>query len=105
MRINRTDYADHVRYVNQACQKDKEKENRLGREADTSAQKDQITLSKASRDVRKLVETADQAEAADSGKVDRIRLALESGEYKVSPEELADAILYNISEQNDGGEK
>ncbi|WZL79451.1 flagellar biosynthesis anti-sigma factor FlgM [Eubacteriales bacterium mix99] len=105
MRINRADYADHVRYVNQACQKEKEKESRLGREADTSAQKDQITLSKTSRDVRKFVEMADQAETKDSGKVDRIRRALENGDYKVSPEELADAILYNISEQNGGGEK
>ncbi len=103
MRINRADYADHVRYVNQAYQK--EKESRLGREADTSAQRDQITLSRASRDVRRFVETADQAEAEGSGKVDRIRRALENGDYKVHPEELADAILYNISEQNGGGEK
>lgn len=66
-------------------------------EADRS-QNDRVSLSSASKEMQMAEEAVAAASDVRQEKVDEIRMAVESGEYEIAPEKIAENIMRTISE-------
>jgi negative regulator of flagellin synthesis FlgM len=61
--------------------------------AETAAANDVVTLTDAAASLAVLIEAAAAAPAVDVDKVERIKLALASGEYSVDPHQVARKLM------------
>lgn len=56
------------------------------------ASRDSVSLTPQAQQMSQVQKKADQAPAVDQKKIDKLKKAIESGEYKVNPEKLAASI-------------
>jgi negative regulator of flagellin synthesis FlgM len=65
--------------------------------ANSAAQEDRATLTSGSTTVSSLVSKALESPEVRQDKVDNLRQAVESGQYKVEPDKIASSILDNYA--------
>ena len=76
-----------------------EQQNQLRQQADSSAtaaksaQQDSVSLTPQAKQLTDLHKKANDAAAVDDKKIERLKRAIASGEYKVDPEKLARSII------------
>lgn len=102
MKINGTNRID---YVNQAYRKNANNVTNADKKSTSLTTQDSIELSETSKELKKQIEKLSAADTTDKQKIESIKLAIQDGTYRVSPEKLADKMIHTIREQNNTGEE
>ncbi|HOB19802.1 MAG TPA: flagellar biosynthesis anti-sigma factor FlgM [Candidatus Atribacteria bacterium] len=91
-----------ISYINQVYKSNSERVKADRDETGKASLEDRIELSDASKDIRNYIDKAKGLSIRNQDKTDRIRQALDSGTYSISPDQLAQAILERITDQQHG---